>query len=520
MQKIEKIHFLYIATFLFIITLVAFGNTLFNQLFFDDEQFIYKNLYVQNFSVLKYFSESVTSGAGVVSNYYRPLLLLTYGIEHKLFSNLSFIYHLDNLLIHAGSGILLFIFLKRLLGNTFIPLLTSTLFLIHPIQTEAVSYASGRNDPLSAVFIFLTLILFFREGRYSRLFATFFFVLALLSREPAVITPALIFIADLYKTKSFTKTGGNIPRLAPLIAVVIIYFFLRLTVLNFQNTLNFYQTPTPYSTNVTFRLFTFLSVLPTYIGLLFFPKTLFIDRSAEVIRSPLNISVITSLAFIIFLGFFSLKIFKKNPLFLFSFLWFFVAFLPTSGIIPINGIIYEHFLYLPSIGIFLGLSLSFFLAFTKIKNPTVLSLFLIFLLSSLLTLTVRTIMRNKDWRDPITFYTKTIENSPISARLHNNLAMALSEKGKIKEAIKEYKTAINICDCHPQTHFNLANAYLSLNRIDEAKEEYKKAIKIDPSFIKAYLSLAQILKILGEEKELKKLENDMKTLGIYGTLYK
>src|SRR3990167_5344598 len=94
-DKIQNTSNLYIFTFLFFITFICYANTLGNGLFYDDEDFIYKNVFVQEFSISDFFTKAVTEGTGKTSNYYRPLLLITYGLEYKLFGNNGFIYHLD-----------------------------------------------------------------------------------------------------------------------------------------------------------------------------------------------------------------------------------------------------------------------------------------------------------------------------------------------------------------------------------------------------------------------------------------
>ena len=149
LEKINSSYLLNLLSFLFLITFLIYSNTLLNGLFFDDEQFIYENYAVQNFQFSHFFTQSLTTGAGQLSNYYRPLLFLTFGLEYQLFGGAGFIYHLSSVLIHIGGGLILFLLLTKLFANRPIALLTSLLWLIHPIQTEAVSYASGRGDPLS-----------------------------------------------------------------------------------------------------------------------------------------------------------------------------------------------------------------------------------------------------------------------------------------------------------------------------------------------------------------------------------
>lgn len=498
--KIQKTHILYIATFFFLLTFIVYGNALGNGLFYDDEDFIYNNAYVKNFSVKEFFTQNAIAGASKISNYYRPLQLLTYGIEQKLFGGSAFVIHLDNILLHIVAVITLFVLLNLILKNKPISLLATVLFAIHPINTEAVTYASGRNDPLAAIFIFLTLITFLKNTKKSKIFSVIFLIFALISRESAIVSPFLLLSIFLFQTESLKKTLEKIPSMLPLFGVILIYILLRLTVLNFNNTLNFYNDNSLYVTNIFVRITTFLSVLPTYITTLIFPKILQYDRVAEVVNSTLNTNVLLSLIVVIIYGIFSIKKFKKQPLFLFSFLWFFIALLPASGIIPINGIIFEHFVYIPAIAFFIVISYLIISFFQKIKSDGLSFVFLLLVIMTFSLLSIRTIQRNQDWHDPITFYTKLLEHNPTIARVHNNLAMALADEGKNDKAIQEYKEAIKLNDIYPQAHYNLANAYVALNKSDDAEKEYQKSLTIDPTLYQSHVSLARLYKAT-EQKE-------------------
>lgn len=502
--KIAELHNLYFFTFLFFVTFLCYANTLGNGLFYDDEDFIYNNVYVQNFAIDKYFTENVIAGTGKVSNYYRPILLLGYGMEYKLFGPLPFIYHLDSLLLHGLAGVFLFLLLKKLFRNNFIAIVTSTLFIIHPIQTEAVSYVSGRGDALSAVFLFLSLLFYLERKPLTYFLSAISLIFALLSKETALIAPGLFLLITFFQRKSLGKIKKDLPFLFVVFFITGAYFFLRLTTLNFQNTLNFYGGENIYTKSIIVRLLTFLSILPIYIGLLFFPKTLFIDRDVPVITGFNPIIIITILT-IACCTFFSIKFYKKYPVFLFSLLWFFITFIPASGILPINGVMYEHFLYIPSIGIFLTFSYICFLILQKITKQVFFVFSILFLGTCFLFLTLRTIVRNNDWHDPITFYNQVIQNNPNGARIHNNLAMAYAENQENKKAIIEYKKAIALNDSYPQTHYNLANVYVSLNRLSDAEIEYKKATEIDPGFQRAYIALYKLYKQAGEKREIEKM---------------
>jgi len=112
-----------------------------------------------------------------------------------------------------------------------------------------------------------------------------------------------------------------------------------------------------------------------------------------------------------------------------------------------------------------------------------------------------TIERNKDWRSPITFYNKILEHNPDIARVHNNLAMAYSNKGMFDEVEKHYKMAIALGDNYAETHHNLALLYLRKGMIEEGMSELKKAIAVDDNFVYSHLILREVYKKLGMTEE-------------------
>ncbi len=498
-EKVQSLSSLYLVSILFLFVTFCYVNTLRNGLFFDDEHFIYNNEAVKTFDLGGFFSHGLTSGAGRLSNYYRPLLFFGFGLEYQMFGNNGFIYHLDSYLIHFAGGVFLYLLIKKLFENKLLAFLATLLFLIHPVQTEAVAYASGRGDPLSFFFVMVTLYLSLYKGRWYRLSAILSFTAALLSKEIALITPGLIFLVQLFSQQKLTFAAMKKSFVAtiPFAVITLIYFFSRITVLNFANTLNFYNSANIYSSNLFVRLVTFFHVMPDYLGLLFYPKTLFMERDLgiKIVTTPTIQGVLSILFYISLLIVGWLKR-TQRPVLLFSILWIVVAFVPTSGILPINGIFYEHFLYYPSVGFFLLFAYSFLALVKKVPKIGKEVLGLVFIIG-IIVLSLRTIARNAQWHDPVTFYTQTLSHVR-SPRAYNNLAMAYADQGKDKEAIVAYKKAIELVDVYPEPHYNLANIYLAINETANAEKEYKNALKNDPSF---YLSYSKLYQIYSEEKD-------------------
>lgn len=481
-------------TILAVITLVAYLSSLGNPFIWDDEQFITKNVYVQSFDVEKILTTNIDAGAGVKSNYYRPLTQLTFAIDNKIWGGNPFGFHLANLTLHILAGVLLFLFLDSFSIGTLFAFWVSMFFLVHPIQTEAVTYINSRGDSLYTALLFLSLYLFIHAIRKKK---TKFFILSIisffasiLSKETAVtailLFPGLLLIELLgtyfiskkscHFLKNYSKTIYSV---LVLTFGTIIYISLRLTVLNFANTLNFYNEQNIYTQNLLIRLYTFAKVLFIYIRLLVFPYPLHMERSVELITSFMSIYVLGAIiltALLLFVCVYEIK--KRHTPFIFlGFLISTATLLPVSGIIPVNGMLYEHWLYVPMIGFFIiifRLAQIFVIAIPR----TFLTAFFSIIISIYTILTIR---QNNIWSNPITFYTYTLKFGS-SSRVENNLGISLSEIGDYKNAIKYYQKSLLVSK-YPQTYNNLGYAYEQLGNFSEAEKKYLEALKISPDFI-------------------------------------
>jgi len=512
--RISQLNNFYIVSLLFIFVIFCYGVTLGNGLFFDDEQFIYNNVAVKNFDLPHLLTKSLSSESGEISNYYRPLLFIGFSFEYQLFKDSSFIYHFDSLFLHFLGGVLLFLLIKKLFSDQLLAFSTALLFLIHPIQTEAIAYASGRGDPLSFFFIMLTLLFLLNKGKKYHIISFITLIAALFSKEIALMTPGLIFIVLLSQKKSFTKKSilTSLIQTLPYALITISYFILRITVLNFNNTLNFYNSENIYSSHLQVRLATFFHIFPQYLELIFYPKKLFMERDSVIkVMTTITLPIILSILGIITSFFVSIWKRKNYPIIFFSLLWIGITFVPTSGILPINGIFYEHFLFFPSVGFFLLISYVFISIYRRSKSMTKEILGILFIIIVSL-LCFRTIARNLEWHDPITFYNQTLNNAQ-SSRIFNNLAMAYADSGRPSEAINTYLKAIKIGDSYPETHYNLGNSYTSIGDARNAEKEYRKSLEISPAFYLSYIKLYSIYKSKNDKNGLAFIHTNLTNIG-------
>ncbi len=527
-MKIDK-KYLYLIAALFAVGFSIYYFNLHNELFWDDEDWILNNATVHTLSwtnIKFWFTHNTLAGIGLKSNYYRPFLFFTFALNYMISGVKPLAYHLTSNFIHIFNGILIFWLIRDVFKRNLFAFLVSIFFLIHPLQTEAITYISGRGDALVAMFMLLSLLLFYKaesqvttsqvttsdstsQVRIFGLAMSVFLALGLLSRETGIIFPilALVFyVSFLSKDRFLTSVKRGLEKTWPYFGVVIVYGILRLTALNFLDTLNFYIQPNPYSEHLYIRFFTFLSTLLTYFKLLIIPTGLHMERGTDVFDSLFSWPVWLGFASVIFIIWWLYYLYKNYQIsdnlqpttykpfriWFFGVGWFVVTIAPVSGITPINALIYEHWLYLPMVGFWF--IVSFYIV--KIFDYLKLKGFVVGRWSLVVGLVIyfsffgyQSVKRNILWGNPEAFYQDILKYEPDSARVNNNLGNFYFNRGDKDKAEIYYKKAVEINDIFPQSHYNYGSILESKEDYFGAAQEYKKAIEIDPNFYYAYQGL-------------------------------
>ncbi|MBU4313083.1 MAG: tetratricopeptide repeat protein [Candidatus Omnitrophica bacterium] len=461
-------------------TIAAYANSLHNQFVWDDEDWILKNSTIKNPQEWsKLFTENSIQGARKGSNFYRPLQAITHGVDYLLWGYRLPGHHATNIAFHALAAIVLFLLLGRVFSQN-MAFLAALFFAIHPVHTEAVTYVSGRADPMAVLFMLLTVLLFEK----NIFLACGAFILGILSKESALIAPLLICVYLAARDKKI-----DYKKFTPFIFIIIVYAALRLTILNFTGTIPENAPKAFFYVPFYIRLSTFLKTLPVYFKVLLWPFGLHMERDIALSYSVFEPQSFLGLLTTGSLFFFGFRFRKSHKFLLFSAAWFFICIFPNSNLFPINALLYEHWLYLPSIGFFVIVAW----AINRLLGKRQLKFIAVLLALCLAGFyTWRTFERNKDWHDPISFYESTIMYKPDSARLHNNLAMAYADAGRNDDAIREYKKAIESGDYYAQPHYNISNIYLNRGDYASAVKELKISIEIDNNFLYSHESLALI----------------------------
>lgn len=503
----------------------AYFNTFQNQFLWDDDFLIVKNDCIKfwnhwwhHFALDLYHS---------YSNYYRPMQMLTYNIDYSLWKLNPFGYHLTNLLLHILVAILLFFFIRRLTKDKRIAFVATAIFVVHPLNIESVTYIAGRADSLMAAFL-LGSILFFdahfdKKGWRAALFYYFSvlsFVAALLSKEAAIVFPLIIFIYAL-----FFKTGKEIENskkcigfhyMSLFLVVVGVYAILRMYALNFLN-----EPIVKSDYSIYLNILTGLKVIVGYIGLVFFPFKLYMERSIVTVGSIFEIQVLASLALIIILAGFAVRSFKLNKVVAFSIIWFFLNLLPVSGIFPLKANMSEHWMYVAIMGFLIFLAVYIVKLWDRAgKGRVLIGLIFIIVIGLFIG---RTLIRNADWSDKTKFYENTLHFSPNSVKVLNNLANLLMDKEDYDAAMRMYRKAILIQPKDYRSHLNIGVCYMRIKEYDKALVELKKSVELSPDFPKGRYNLAMLYEKKGDPdsaiKEYKAaLENNPFYIEAYNNL--
>lgn len=473
----------------------------------------------------------------------RFILYLTFAINFSIHDTAPIGYHIVNTILHAFNGFVIFLIFKEILSlkhfafrmagrykNT-ISVLAALIFVCHPIQVNAVTYIVQRTASLAACFYFLAIYFFIRFRKTDKIvyfFFTFIFtIVAMFTKENTITIPFMLLVTELMffikeSTSSWKKR-------------LLIFFLLFIAVPIIPGTnlvLKGYSQSDP---NVTFKastsmdrfeyFYTQMNVIVMYLRQLFIADWQNFDYSNDFKMSKTiwdNYAYISFLL-LMFIGLSALFKARKNKLFSFGVLWFFIGLSVESSFISIKDVYFEHRLYFPLAGFIMavfGLILNekgkikkrFWLASPSMIEAGVpdkkyaggfitpiiyrysigkaLPALLIVSVIMVSYYSVMTLRRNYIYSDSIRLWSDTVKKAPLSDRARSVLAssyMDAYEADKEKNAdyldiaIAEFKKAIELNYRNSTAHCNLSKAYLLKKDYDKCIEEARITLTISDS---------------------------------------
>lgn len=490
---------------IFIIGLITYFNALFNDFVWDDFGQVVANpdihflrnlpkIFGGSTFYIGGFDTSIGEGKNL-HQYYRPMMGVTFAAIYNIFGSNPFYFHLIQIILHVVNAILLFIIFKRFLSKN-ISTILSLIFLVHPINVEAVSYIGSIYNNLGLFFILSTLVLINKSSVYTLVLLNILFLFGLLSLEVVLIYLLLIplyfvLIEKVAFPKALVKSS------AITVCPLIVYLFLRITIAH-----NYFSSSgilVPITEASLFeRIITIPKIIFFYIQNFFYPKNLAISQN-WVVRSvtleDFYLPLVFDSLFFLFLFLSGIFLYKKSKpnfkIFLFFFTWFVLTLGIFLQIIPLDMTVAERWFYFPSIGLIGMLSLIFQTIIRK--KPNLKPVMLVISILLVLSFTVRTIIRNANWKNNTILYSHDIKYSDESPILHSNYGVVLARNGQLPEAKKHFEISIKLAPYSFVTYANLGAIYEAEGNTEQAIKYYGKSIEISPGFYGAYINLANTL---------------------------
>jgi len=416
----------------------------------------------------------------------RPVLMASYWMNARLSGDDPFSYHVFSLLIHLVAASLVFLIVRRLLEwaqapaarRTLLAGFAAGLFLLHPIQTEAVAYLAGRSEALSVTLVLAAYAVFLYRrqaaiGWGAILLVLALFGLALLAKEHTIILPALLLLTDFWWNPGFSFRGvrANWRLYAPLAlgAAGGLAFFWNLILHSTSAGLSlkgvsWYQ-----------YLFTQGRALFVYPAEFLLPVRLTADWDFPISRGIFDHGAVFGLIALVALAVAAWHYRRRFPLACFGYFAYLVLMSPTSSILPIADPVAERRLYLGMLGLLLiVVDLAGRVRIDSRKLAAV-------LVALLLVAAAITHARAAVWADPIVLWEDTAAKSPHKRRVLFQLASAYAFVGRCQDAVDEYQKVAQEWPPNYDLLVDWALAYDCVNQPNLALDKLRQAAAQEPT---------------------------------------
>jgi len=490
----------------------AYHNSFTGPFIFDDVQSIPENPTIRHLWPIWHPLSPPHEGGITVEG--RPLINLSLAVNYAIGGTKVQGYHALNLTIHILAGLTLLGIVRRTLRQPplrerfgavadGLALATALIWIVHPLQTESVTYVIQRAESIMGLFYLLTLYCFIRGAALDQPRPWFSLcvtacALGMASKEVMASAPLMVMLYDrTFVTGSFREAWRrHRPLYLGLSATWIVQGFVVVSAGTFAN-----ASATAQQAGGVTRwkyLLTEPGVILHYLRLTAWPCPLCFDYHGWPLAGTGRSILLPALAIALLLGATAWTCITSSA---WGFLgaWFFLILAPTSSLMPLADPIAEHRMYLPLAAVVTGAVVVAFVLGKRLfsdQSGSVLGWLACGFV--VVPLAVLTIQRNRDYISDFAIWQDTAAKCPNNPRAHNNLGIALMRSGRLPEAIRHYELALRIRTDDPAAHHNLGVALAQLGRTQEAIAHDEQALRIKPDFAEAHYTLGIALAETGK----------------------
>jgi protein O-mannosyl-transferase len=495
-QALPRARALALGALIFLATLLAYGPALRAGFVWDDDAHVTRAGLQSLHGLGRIWGE-----LGATQQYY-PVLYSAFWVEHRLWGDAAFGYHLVNVLWHATAACLFGLVLRRLaVGGA---LFAALVFALHPVGVESVAWIAEQKNTLSTVFYLLSALVYLKwreqagPGATARpqlyLLASGFFVLALLSKTVTATLPAALLVVFWWERGRLDWKRDWVPLLPWLglgAAVGLFSGWVERAYIGAQGMV--------FDLSLVQRGLVAGRATWFYLRELFWPVNIaFIYPRWRVDPAELGQDLFPLGVLAVLAVFWLWRGRTRGPLA--AGLLFIGSLFPTLGFFNVYAFAFsyvaDHWQYLASFGVIAAVSGG--LAASNFARGWMARAGGAALLALLGVLTWR---QCGMYHDLETFYRTTLERNPAAWMPQSNLANLLVQHGQDEEAVSHYEAAIQLAPAYPEIHFNLADALVQMRRMPEAVAQYQAALRLSPDYAAAHANLGTALVAMGRPEE-------------------
>ena len=481
---------------IFLLTIIIYGDSLNNDFVdLDDTTYIHKYTYMYRltWSALK---ELFNPGCVIAQgNTYTPVSGIPVLVDYVIWKLNPFGFHLTSLIFYIINLLLIYIIIIELFKDRYISLITVLIFAVNPLHVEPVAWISGRIHLTLSIFCFLSFYFFIIASRgcfYLYFFLSLFcFILAILTHPLGFMVP-LVFILYLYCFPSKLREKNifyKIISLTPFFLSVII-LEVSLVLMNAQGVrLKMIKEASSYN-----NIYVAIIVFGKYVRLLLWP-----DKLSPMYNIEIDKNFILSLIILLAVtGVFIYSSIKSRELF-FSIGFFLIFYVPVSQILiilPFN--MADRYLYLPSLGIFLWITL---LLYKVLKHHRCHRLIKISLIVCMIVIiaaqSVVTWRRTFAWQDTMTLWNDILSKYPVSM-VYLRRGTIYYYRGEYDKAIADFNGSLTADPLYVEAYDIRGATYIKKNEYNLAMADFTEALRINPNYVSSYNNRGYIYMVRGE----------------------
>jgi Flp pilus assembly protein TadD len=447
--------------------------------------------------------------AGYASNWH-PLTWISHMLDVSLWGLDPAAHHLTNLALHATSVVLLFLLLARMTGATGKSAFVAAVFAVHPLQVESVAWISERKDVLCALLGILSLWVWFdwtRSGGLGRRIAAIALYALGLAAKPMLVTwPFVLLLLDVWPLRRLALAGdapgtgsGRRPFRAlvaekgPFFALAAVSCVLTLAAQSRgQSIAGTDALPIP------FRLANSACAYVAYLGRTLWPTDLAVFYPYSLHQSIGKAAACG--AFVVGTSVVLLLQARARPWLAVGWFWWLGMLVPVIGLVQVGRqSMADRYMHLPIVGLGIAFAWGVGEIFSARRAARVVAA--AGAVALVLGWTLRSWAQAGTWKDDFTLFGHAIDVTESNDLAHYRLGYALTEAGRLDEALEQFRLAIEANPRSADAHNDLGRVLQKQGRMGDAIEAYGRAVGIDPRHGVARRNLAHALDATGRTED-------------------